>query len=99
MLGAQEGAALTFLLVVLVIAAWASALLLPDERPLLRGLLALLFGILGLGLVLLGWLSYGWDKAMRPGQADATPLVCGLLMLAASLWNLLRAMAAGDLDD
>ena len=90
---------MTFILIVLVIGAWASALLLPDDRPALRWLLFVVFTALGLLLSLAGWSSYAWDKGMRPGQASPTVLVCGLLMLGAQVWNGLRAMAGGGLDD
>lgn len=61
----------------IVMAAWASLLLLPPNSR-SRALQFLVFGFLGIMLTLLGGLDYWWDDAMRPGRKSPVVLLCGL---------------------
>ena len=83
---------MTFVLVVLVVAAWACALQLPARRALLRWLLFGVFTFMGLALAVVGWISSSWDPAPGPHPTARLFMIGGLLMLAASVWTLLRAV-------
>ena len=46
---------------------------------------------MGLALTVVGWISSSWDPAPGPHPTARLFMIGGLLMLAASVWTLLRA--------
>ena len=60
-------------------------------RALLRWLLFGVFTFMGLALTVVGWISSSWDPAPGPHPTARLFMIGGLLMLAASVWTLLRA--------
>ena len=58
---------------------------------LLRWLLFGVFTFMGLALAVVGWMASRWDPAAGPHPTAHLFMIGGLLMLAASVWTLLRA--------
>ena len=84
---------MTFFALITVLAAWGSLWLRAGTG--LRVLLMVVFLALGSLLTLAGGLRYWWDSGMRPGQASALPMVCGLLTLASQTGAVLRGLLGG----
>jgi len=83
---------LTWVLVGLVVAAWACAVQWPARHALARWLLFGVFTFMGLALTVVGWISSSWDPAPGPHPTAHLFMIGGLLMLAASGWSVVRAV-------
>ena len=84
------------IVLLLTLAAWAGVFLLPGAGW--RLLQFLVFGGIGLLLVVFGGFAYWWDSSMRPSVASPLLLICGVLMLLSQAGTFVRGLLESELD-